>query len=179
MTTHAQHPGKVDANATSNYWPNLGSVHQVPIMAGWTTPAWNMKFAKYFYTWQALEILLIWSPMPYPLGHMSATYHCIINMIIHTESNLDTWKLIITMIQRLLLYPRQTWLRIPLGSYCVLGLKLFSPKRNKVSHNDVGTHWKLPRACRDLFGCHNLMAIWKRTKEACGVGALVWLFILT
>ena len=29
-------PGKVGANAAYNYLPNLGSVHQVPITAGYT-----------------------------------------------------------------------------------------------------------------------------------------------
>ena len=29
-------PGKVGANAAYNYWSNHGSVHQVPITAGWT-----------------------------------------------------------------------------------------------------------------------------------------------
>ena len=49
-------PGKVGANAVCNYWSNLGSVHQVPIMGGWTEAVWNMKFDWHFYTWPALGI---------------------------------------------------------------------------------------------------------------------------
>ena len=47
-------PGKVGANAACSYWSNLGSVHQVPITAGWTEAVWNTKFARHFYTWPAL-----------------------------------------------------------------------------------------------------------------------------
>ena len=49
-------PGNVGANAACNYWSNLGSVHQVPITAGWTEAVWNTKFARHFYTWPALGI---------------------------------------------------------------------------------------------------------------------------
>ena len=49
-------PGKVGTNAACNYWSNLGSVHQVPIMAGWTEAVWNTKFTWHFYTWSALGI---------------------------------------------------------------------------------------------------------------------------
>ena len=37
--------------AACNYWSNLGSVHQVPIMAGWTEAVWSTLFAQHFYTW--------------------------------------------------------------------------------------------------------------------------------
>ena len=47
---------KVGANSACNCWSNLGSVHQVPITAGWTKVVWNMKFARHFYTWPALGI---------------------------------------------------------------------------------------------------------------------------
>ena len=60
--------------AACNYWSNLGSVHQVPITAGWTEAVWNTKFAQLFYTWPALEIepldILILRPILYPFGHM-------------------------------------------------------------------------------------------------------------
>ena len=40
MTMHVQQtlpsPGKVGTHSPCNYWSNLGSVHQVPITAGWT-----------------------------------------------------------------------------------------------------------------------------------------------
>ena len=49
-------PGKVGANAACNYWSNLGSAHQVPIMTGWTQAVWNTKFTPYFCTWPALAI---------------------------------------------------------------------------------------------------------------------------
>ena len=42
--------------AACNYRSNLGSVHQVPITAGWTEAVWNTKFARHFYTWPALGI---------------------------------------------------------------------------------------------------------------------------
>ena len=51
-------PLKVGANAACNYRSNLGSVHQVPITAGWAEAMWNTKFARYIYTWPALGIEL-------------------------------------------------------------------------------------------------------------------------
>ena len=35
---------------------DLGSVHQVPITAGWTEAVWNTKFTRHFYTWPELGI---------------------------------------------------------------------------------------------------------------------------
>ena len=55
----------------SNYRPNFGSVHQVPIMA--TKAVWNMKFGQHLYIWPALGIepqTWFLSPMSYPLGRM-------------------------------------------------------------------------------------------------------------
>ena len=40
----------------SNYWSNLGYVHQVPITARWTKAVWNTKFTRHFYTWPVLVI---------------------------------------------------------------------------------------------------------------------------
>ena len=59
--------------AACNYWSNFGSVHRVPIMAGWTKAVWNTKFAQHLHmasngNW--IPDLLILSPTPYPLGHM-------------------------------------------------------------------------------------------------------------
>ena len=39
--------------AACSCWSNLGSVHQVPITAGWPEAVWNAKFAQHFYTWPA------------------------------------------------------------------------------------------------------------------------------
>ena len=38
------------------YWSNLGSVHKVHIMAGWTKVVWNTKFTWQIYIWPALGI---------------------------------------------------------------------------------------------------------------------------
>ena len=60
--------------AACNYWSNLGSVYQVPIMAGWTEAVWNTKFARHFSTWPALGIgpqtFWSWVPTSYPLCHI-------------------------------------------------------------------------------------------------------------
>ena len=54
-----------------NYWSNLGSVHQVPITAGWTKAVWNMKFSRHIAsTGNRSPDLLILSPTSYPLGYM-------------------------------------------------------------------------------------------------------------
>ena len=42
-------PGKMDNNAARNYWANLGSVHLMPIMSGWTKAVWNTKFVLDFH----------------------------------------------------------------------------------------------------------------------------------
>ena len=93
MTTHVQQlylsPGKVGANAACSYWSNRGSVHHVPIMAGWTKAVWNTKFAWHFYTWSALGIkpqtFWSWVQCPihwatrsiYGLGGLYSNYeHC-------------------------------------------------------------------------------------------------------
>ena len=54
--------------AASSYWPNLWSVHQVPI----TVAVWNMKFAWHFYTWPELGIepQTFWSWVQCPI-HMA------------------------------------------------------------------------------------------------------------
>ena len=72
-TTHVQQtlpsPSKVGPNAAWTYWSNLGSVHQVPITAGWTGAVWNTKFARHFYTWPALgiELQTFWSCVQCPI----------------------------------------------------------------------------------------------------------------
>ena len=59
-----------------NYWSNLGSVHQVPIMAGWAKAVWNTKFARHFYTWPALGIepQTFWSWVQRPI-HLATCSH--------------------------------------------------------------------------------------------------------
>ena len=56
--------------AACNYWSNLGSVHQVPITAGWTEAVWNTKFARHFYTWPTLGIepQTFWSWVQFPIS---------------------------------------------------------------------------------------------------------------
>ena len=71
-------PGKVGANAECNCWSNLGSVHQVPITAGWTESVWNTKFAWHFQTWPALGIepqtFWSWVQRPIHWATCSSTY---------------------------------------------------------------------------------------------------------
>ena len=62
--------------AACNYRSNLGSVHQVPITAGWTKAVWNTKFTRHFYTWPALGIepQTIWSWVQRPI-HLAPCSH--------------------------------------------------------------------------------------------------------
>ena len=53
--------GEVGANCRGDDWSNLGSVHQVPITAGWIKEVWR-TFAWHFYTWLSvgIEIKAFW-----------------------------------------------------------------------------------------------------------------------
>ena len=65
------------STAACIYWSNLGSVHQVPNMAGWTQAVWQCDWGNVCptllhmaSTGNRTSDLLILSPMPYPLGDM-------------------------------------------------------------------------------------------------------------
>ena len=62
--------------AACSYRSNLGSVHQVPITAGWTEAVWNTKFVRHFYTWPALGIepQTFWSWVQCPI-HLATCSH--------------------------------------------------------------------------------------------------------
>ena len=64
-------------NSGCNYWSNLGSVHQVPIMAGWTEAVWTTKFALHFYTRPALGIKpqTFWSWVQRPIDLATWQYN--------------------------------------------------------------------------------------------------------
>ena len=66
--------------AACNYWSNLGSVHQVPITAGWAEALWNTKFAWHFYTWPALGIELQTTDFE---SHLATCSHKVITFVCH------------------------------------------------------------------------------------------------
>ena len=64
--------------AACNYQSILGSVHQVPITAGWTEAVWNTEFAQHFYTWPALgfELQTLWSWVQCPIHLATCSHVC-------------------------------------------------------------------------------------------------------
>ena len=67
-------PGKVGPNAASNYYSNLGSVHQVPITAGWTEAVYR-TLLHMVSTGNRTPDLLILSPLHHMLPLLSFLYY--------------------------------------------------------------------------------------------------------